>query len=96
LDLSDLELSSCTILQGLSLLPHITDLKLPKAMLRECNIEHFITAFASSLLPSLTAVEDAFRVALEKMETSYRAQLDMVDFLLQQSALQRGQSLHSP
>ncbi|OQR85423.1 F-box protein [Achlya hypogyna] len=83
LDLSALELSSSTILQGLSLLPHITDLKLPKAMLRESNIERFVVAFANSLLPALTTVEDAFLAAVGRMEDSYRKQLEMVDFLLQ-------------
>ncbi|EQC34933.1 hypothetical protein SDRG_07731 [Saprolegnia diclina VS20] len=83
LDLSALELSSSTILQGLSLLPHITDLKLPKAMLRESNIERFVVAFANSLLPALSTVEDAFLVAVRRMEESYVKQLEMVDFLLQ-------------
>ncbi|OQS04208.1 F-box protein [Thraustotheca clavata] len=82
LDLSSLELSSSTILQGLSLLPHITDLKLPKAMLRESNIERFVIAFSNSLLPALETVEDAFLNAVCRMEDSYRKQLDMVEFLL--------------
>ncbi|KAG9409770.1 hypothetical protein AC1031_020082 [Aphanomyces cochlioides] len=86
LDLSRLELSSSTILQGLSLLPYVMELKLPKAMLREANLEHVISAFANGLLPSLTTVEEAFCVALTKMEASYTSQLDMVDFLLQGSS----------
>ncbi|KAF0693421.1 Aste57867_15621 [Aphanomyces stellatus] len=85
LDLSQLGLSSSTILQGLSLLPHVTELKLPKAMLREANLEHVISAFANDLLPSLTTVEEAFCAALDKMEASYQSQLDMVEFLLEQT-----------
>lgn len=83
LDLSRVMLPTSVLLQELANLPRITHLRLPVNIERPDDLEHFLAALTcTDLLPNLCAMDANVQGAMDRMEQTYRVQLDMVEFLL--------------
>ncbi|KAG1712076.1 hypothetical protein DVH05_009315 [Phytophthora capsici] len=84
LDLSRARVPMSVLLHELATLPRLTHLRLPRQILRDENLEHFVAALAcTDLLPRLRGLDEDVLQAMDRMEKSYTMQLDMVTFLLQ-------------
>ncbi|KAL3674176.1 hypothetical protein V7S43_000136 [Phytophthora oleae] len=84
LDLSRARVPMSVLLHELATLPRLTHLRLPRQILRDENLEHFVAALAyTDLLPRLRGLDENVLQAMDRMEKSYTMQLDMVTFLLQ-------------
>jgi hypothetical protein len=94
LDLSRVQLPLSILLRELVHLQRLSHLRLPRAILRDENMEQFVAAlWCSGLLPTLEVMDDSVKLALDRMEASYVTQLDIMASFLDQTHTSRP-SLH--